>query len=274
MPLTQLFLATWLWIAGAPQGASPARPPIGVECGWILRDHPELAPVAAVCTNSMSFYATMPNFVCDLETTRAEVPVQAAAAGGNTSRKPNSVVTAEVTFRDGEEKYSDVKVDGKTAADAAASGMWSRGEFSPPALSVLNGESGPVFTARGEESAGNETYLVFDYRIARENNVSWSWRIADTEYHPGFHGSLWIDKASWQLRRFTMESDAVDSWIPYTLVRNNTEYQMVKIAGVGDYLLPVRAESMGCQRGQSDCLRNVIEIRNCRKFAAKARIVE
>lgn len=174
----------------------------------------------------------------------------------------------------GEEHFSNVLVDGQPADPwVANNAMWSEGEFAPLVLSALNEHSAPRLTFRGETQLGASPALVFDYDIEAKNNLTWSWRVASVVYFPAYHGSIWIDKKTGQLRRFTEEASQIDHWVGYTELLKDTEYAGVQISELGKFVLPVRSRAVGCKRGMPFCSENVLTFYTCRKFAAKAKIV-
>jgi hypothetical protein len=263
-----------LFVAIAPvaaQDISPRRLPITPRCDWIARDNPQLAPVAQLCESAQAMHDTLPNFICDQKTERS-MPVP--NVGRPSYRKGMDVVTAQVTYASGEEHFSNVLVDGQPADPwVANNAMWSEGEFAPLVLSALNERSAPKLTFRGETQLGASPALVFDYAIDAKNNLTWSWRVASVVYFPAYHGSIWIDKTTGQLRRFTEEASQIDHWVGYTALFKDTEYAGVQISELGKFVLPVRSLAVGCERGMPFCSENVLTFYACRKFAAKAKIV-
>jgi hypothetical protein len=55
-------------------------------------------------------------------------------------------------------------------------------------------------------------------------------------------------------------------------VETSTDYDFVRLAVGKEFLLPVEAEVLSCERGTSSCTRNKIEFRNYRKFAADSEV--
>ena len=257
----------------AAQGIPPRSLPVTAQCDWISRDNPQLAPVAQLCESAQAMHNALPNFICDQRTERS-TPVPVVNAGRPDYRQGRDVVTAQVTYSAGEEHFSNVLVNGQPADPRAANNaMWSEGEFAPLVLNALNERSAPRLTFRGESQMEASPVLVFDYAIEAKNNLNWSWRVAGIEYFPAFHGSLWIDKTTGHLRRFTEEASRIDHWVGYTALLKDTEFASVEISELGKFMLPVRSRAVGCQRGLPDCSENVLTLHTCRKFAAKARIV-
>lgn len=238
------------------------------QCAWIARDRPELLPLEHACVTAVGGYETFPNFVCDVEITR----LQTAPSGSAPIRDR---ITGELTFLDGEEHLIDVHINGYAATKAAVDkSMWTEGEFGPPGLTVLSGTDNPQFVFQGEQSVSERTMLVFNYKVDKEHSKSWTVAVGDVPYHPAYHGSLWIDKLTGVVRRVTMEVDEFEKWVPYATMLNTTEYASVAIAELGTYLLPTRSGSKACWRGVQSCSEIAREFKRCRRFKAKARVVE
>lgn len=233
------------------------------QCEWIASGKPEMAPLEKACEAAVEGWETLPNFVCDMRMTRRE------------PYRKTDKFTAELRYYQGEEQLQNLTVNGKPTDRIPAGGVWSRGEFAPPGLSVLDGRSAPAFTFRGEEkSQGGATLLVFDYKIAKANNKSWTWDIPPYQYRPGFHGVLKIDKQSGHMREVSLMADDIDGYVPTLSASATTFYLPVQIGDLGEYLLPVHAEVKSCGRFSPGCTEISRDFVNCRKFAGKARIVE
>ncbi len=68
-----------------------------------------------------------------------------------------------------------------------------------------------------------------------------------------------------------MEAVQLPKEFPLDKVESATDYQFVRI-GDREFLLPIHAEVLSCQRGSSNCSRNVIDFRNYHKYAGEATI--
>lgn len=256
--------------------SSPQTAVISPQCAWISHEHPDLEPLARVCENAHAMRRTLPNFICDQET-KCTYPVPQLSQTQIVFREAVTVVTAQVTYQDGEERFDNIIIDRHAANSIPANfGMWSEGEFSPLVLSVLNPRTQPELKLRQDESGAAAAYL-FDYRIRKETNAGWSWRLNNREVVPGYHGTILVDKASGQLVRITRIAEAsaheIDSSVPYTFVGSEVDYSEARIAELGKFFLPVKSQLVSCERGVKICHRNVLTFKNCRKFAAKSRII-
>ena len=235
------------------------------QCESISKDRPELEPVEKACEVAVKGHDLLPNFVCDMKMTRKQP-----------WRRLENIV-AQLRYIDGEEELSDLKLNGQpTDLAHLEAGVLSTGEFAPPGLSVLGGASTVTFTFRGEEKSQNGPYLAFDYRVDRANNNSWIWHIPPYQYKPGFHGVLWIDKQTGLLEHVSLvaEGSEIETYVPTRSLHVSTDYSVVKLGDLTEYQLPVHAEVKSCDRFNDTCSEIVRDFVNCRKFAAKARIVE
>ena len=265
--------------ASEPQSAEPSTAQhvyISPACIWISYEHPELEPLSRVCESALSMRRSLPNFICDQET-KCSYPVPLMSQTRTVYREGVSTVTAQVTYADGEEHFENIVIDRHPAASIPPNfGMWSEGEFSPLVLSVLHPKNHPELKLRKDESDKSKEW-VFDYRIPKETNAGWAWHLNDKDVVPGYHGSIWVDKATGQMVRMTRVSQSstgeIDSSVPYTYVGNETVYSEVTIQGLGKFYLPVLSQLVSCERGMNICKRNILTFKACRRFAAKSRII-
>ena len=150
--------------------------------------------------------------------------------------------------------------------------------FSPLLLTVLKPENHPQLSFHREENLEGTPALVFDYRISKQDNAGWGWKLGEKVFQPGFHGRIWIEKTTGRLLRLTRDARSslqeIDSSVPYVVVVSDTWYSEVEISGLGKFFLPVRSELVSCQQGKRTCNHNILTFRSCRKFAAKSRILD
>jgi hypothetical protein len=89
---------------------------------------------------------------------------------------------------------------------------------------------------------------------------------------PAYRGSIWIDKETSRVLRIEMQAYQMPEGFPFDKVESATDYEFVRIGGDHEYLLPVHAETLSCERGTNMCSRNVIDFRNYHKYAGEAEI--
>ena len=90
--------------------------------------------------------------------------------------------------------------------------------------------------------------------------------------HPAYQGSVWVDPETARVLRIEMQALNIPSEFPMDRVESAVDYSYVTIAGTS-VLLPVHAESLGCERGSPGCSHNTIDFRNYHEFKVNSRIV-
>jgi hypothetical protein len=55
-------------------------------------------------------------------------------------------------------------------------------------------------------------------------------------------------------------------------VESATDYEYIRLGDTQQYLLPVHAETLSCQRSSNFCAKNVIDFRNYHKYAGESNI--
>jgi hypothetical protein len=89
---------------------------------------------------------------------------------------------------------------------------------------------------------------------------------------PAYTGSIWVDSNTARVLRFERQARNIPSDFPIDTAESAIDYSFVTIEGKS-FLLPVHAESLGCQRGNSFCTHNVIDFRNYHEFKGDIKIV-
>jgi hypothetical protein len=259
-------IALLVQTTGPAQMKNPADLPITDSCGWVVGSNPDLKPVARICEADRA--TNLPNFICNVRIARKQPPFL------NALFFQSDVVTGEVTYREGKEELSDLRVKGKPATpdELFANRQWTEGQFAPPGKSALEGVSNPVFRFQHASEEEGRSLLVFDYAVPKSGNFSWTLSFGFGVYQPAFSGKMFIDKTTGLLMRFTREASGIGSATPFRSVSEEINYDRVKIEGLGEFVLPVRAKFVSCQKDASACSENVVEYHACRKFAATTKI--
>jgi hypothetical protein len=217
---------------------------------------------------AFSFSETLPNYVVKQYTTRYATQL---ARGGRTSWQAMDTVTADVIAENGEEKYKNILVNGKTPReDVEKTGSWSRGEFSSLLLDVLSPLTNADFHGKRATTIVNRPAFRYDLSVEQPNS-HWHVESEGQSYLPAFTGAIWIDKESYRVLRIELSAQNLPRGFPLDTVESAVDYDFVAI-GDGKYLLPTHSEALSCGRGTNGCTRNVIEFRNYRKFTADTSI--
>jgi len=217
---------------------------------------------------AFSFTETLPNFVVKQYTTRyASAPTR----GRGVSWQALDTVTADVIEEDGHEKYKNILVNGKTPReDVEHTGSWSTGEFSSLQLSVLLPQTNADFRNKRSVTINNRGAFRYDFSVEKANS-HWMLETEGQKIEPAYTGSIWIDKETYRALRLELQAQNLPPTFPTDQAENTVDYDFVLI-GEGKFLLPTRAEMLGCARGTNNCTRNVIEFRNYKKFTADTSI--
>jgi hypothetical protein len=112
---------------------------------------------------------------------------------------------------------------------------------------------------------------VYDFSVVRERS-HWQISMASQTYDPPYKGSVWIDPATARVLRIEMQAYGFPDAFPTDHVESATDYQYTRLGDAKQYLLPVHAENLSCQRGSNFCSRNVIDFRNYHKYTGESTI--
>ena len=252
--------------APAPIAAQPLEARmIGADnCKWLPSDIAHADAVHGVCEYAMSLQQRMPNFICDQETARYR--------GEN--GVPRDLITALVRYEDGNESYSEIKLNGKVAPSAVtgSAGLWSTGEFGNNLRAIFDLNNHALFEFAGENTLGGHSAWIFKYRIVKQNDPLWRLRTEDEMVAPPYEGELWVDEKTGDLLRFRAVADDIPVSFPTQSAELLTDYDKVDFADGTGFVLPAQA-TVATKFRREEATRNVLRFRNCRKFRARARIV-
>ncbi len=185
---------------------------------------------------------------------------------------PLDIVSAEVIYSNGHESYRNVKIDDHRTDKAMQEigGSWSVGEFASTLLDLFSPYTNAQFRSGGTSPISGFIAQVYDFQVQSENS-HWSVQAESQTMHPAYRGSVWVDPATARVLRIETQAIDIPSDFPLDRVESAVDYSEVRIAG-NSFLLPVHAESLGCQRGGSECSHNVIDFRNYHEFKVDVKI--
>jgi hypothetical protein len=181
-------------------------------------------------------------------------------------------VSAEVVYENHKEQYRNLQINGKPVKKAMEelSGAWSTGEFGTVLVDLFAPWTAADFRYRRQAKSGGRDAYMFDFEVEQENS-HWHVQVASQSVLPAYRGSVWIDKETSQVLRVESEAIRIPKDFPMDKIESATDYQYVRIAEK-QYLLPVHAEVLSCQRGTDNCSRNAIDFRNYHKYSGEATI--
>jgi hypothetical protein len=213
---------------------------------------------------AFQFSEKLPNFICQEFMSRY---VQRGR-----EQTPVDVVSADIIYDQAHESYRNVKINDRPTDTGMQEigGSWSTGEFASTLLELFHPDTNAHFRSGGASSISGFSAQVYDFQVQRENS---HWKVqADSQtLTPAYGGSVWIDPKTARVLRIEMQARNIPSDFPMDTVESAVDYSYVTIGGM-TFLLPVHAESLGCQRGSSACSHNIIDFRNYHEFKTEIKI--
>ncbi|HUN90242.1 MAG TPA: hypothetical protein VMU28_15690 [Terriglobales bacterium] len=213
---------------------------------------------------AFQFAQKLPNFVCE------EYMARYRQQGSD--KVLIDIVSAEVVYSNGKETYRNVKVNSRPTAKGMMElgGAWSTGEFASMLLDLFSTPTDAQFRLGGSSSISGYKAQVYDFRVQRENS-HWNVEAESQALRPAYEGSVWVDPATARVLRVEMQALKLPSDFPMATVETAVDYSSVRI-GETSSLLPVHAETLGCERGSPDCSHNIIDFRNYHEFKVDFKI--
>jgi hypothetical protein len=248
-----------------PANPPPASEALPAPSGIAATDDPI---VDKAREEAFAFTESLPDYIVKQYTTRYQSDV---ARGKGTSWQPLDIVTADVVAENGKETYKNLMVNGKPSKSAEQTGSWSEGEFASTLQAILSPASDALFTNRRTTTIVNRPAYRYDYSIEQPRS-SWQVEAGGSRYRPAYGGAIWIDKETSRVLRIEMSARNIPRDFPLDQVESTVDYDFVLI-GDHKYLLPTHSEALSCERGTTECSRNVIDFRNYKKYGADTNII-
>jgi hypothetical protein len=185
---------------------------------------------------------------------------------------PLDVVSADIIYDDAHETYRNVKINDRPTDRGMQEigGSWSTGEFASTLLELFHPDTRARFRSGGASSISGVSAQVYDFTVESENS-HWTVQADSQSLIAAYAGSVWIDPKTARVLRIEIQARNLPSDFPMDTVESAVDYSYVWIGGMS-FLLPVRAESLGCQRGINECRHNIIDFRNYHEFTSEIKI--
>lgn len=256
--------------ASAPPAAAPAAAPAKPAAPAQPEEEPEpeADPVIAKARAALAeMEAAMPDFIVDQVVTRW------ASFNNEASWNRIDVIEAEVAWSAGKEEYRNVRLNGRPLQGGPeTTGAWSTGEFLTTASDILSPATRAAFVRLGGETVGGRRAVLFEFAIRPEHSHWVLVSPAGERLKPAQKGRIWIDEETHRVLRIEQRAVSIPSSLPQDKAECTVEMGAVQIGGA-PLLLPVRAETRGCERGTVNCSKNEIVFRNYRKFGAESSVI-
>ena len=275
----------------APRRATPEPPPQPVQVAAVQPAAPSATtppppaapPSAAPATQQGSshhdefieqarekageFTETLPSYICQ------EFMTRFVNTSHTVNWQPQDVVSMEVVYENGQEHYRNLAINNKPAKKEMKDlgGSWSTGEFGTMLLDLFHPGTQADFRYRRESTEGGKAALVYDFSVDQPHS-HWNIIAAAQSFKPSYRGSVWIDKRTHRVLRIEMLAYSFPEEFPFDKVESVSEYDYVRFGGERQFLMPVHAETLMCQRGTSVCSMNKIDFRNYHKYSGESSI--
>lgn len=215
---------------------------------------------------ALEFTEGLPSYVCQEMVTRYQ------GEGKPTRWSAIDVVTMAVVYENGKEDYRDIKVNGKPKKSLEETGgAWSTGEFGTVLIDLFSPATAADFVYQRESRVNGITAKLYDFSVDREHS-HWSIHMGSQSFDPPYKGSVWIDPKTARVMRIEMAAYGFPGSFPTDHAESATDYQYIRLGDAKQYLLPVHAETLTCQRGTDYCSKNAIDFRNYHKYTGESSI--
>jgi hypothetical protein len=216
---------------------------------------------------AFSFTDTLPNYVVKQITNRFAT---GQANRGRTSWQPLDIVTTDLIYEDGKERYTNIMVNGKPTKYIEQTGSWSEGEFASMLQAILATGTQADFRNQHATTIANRTAYRYDYAVEQPRST-WTLHADGQTYKPSYTGAIWVDKATFRVLRIEIAARNLPRDFPLDTAESSIDYDFVLI-GDQKVLLPSHAEALSCVRASPDCTRNQTDFRNYKKYGAESNI--
>jgi hypothetical protein len=255
---------------GAPAGARPSVIRGDNDEDTSMRGierRPDDPLIRRAADAALEFTQGLPSYV----TTEAITRYQSETTPANFHAL--DVITTEVVYENGREDYRNLTINGKKSTKSMedSGGAWSTGEFGTVLINLFSPATSAKFHFRRDSRAANVMAKMYDFEVDHEHS-GWSIHMGAQSYLPAYTGSVWIDPQTARVLRIEMEGKGLPDNFPIDHVESATDYSYVRLGDAQQYLLPVHAENLSCQRGTQYCSRNVIDFRNYHKYTGESNI--
>jgi hypothetical protein len=244
---------------------------ISSYCDAMAPDGEQGPALTNLCKFVLSLRKKLPNVICEREMRRSGLP-----------NGENDIVRATATYQDGQEYYSNVRINEKPTdpSSPALAGM-SIGEFATYLQALFAPDSDTDFKFLKEEVGRSSRTLVFTYQVDRQNNqfhylhATIPGSRSGMTFFPGYRGRLWIDKATLHLVRMESEAVDIDPGFPIRSAKTDIDYAKVSLGDGSEFVLPIRSNIQVCSGAPpfEDCAHNTEKFTNWHRFGVKTRIV-
>jgi hypothetical protein len=182
-------------------------------------------------------------------------------------------VTATVVYEDGHESYRDISIGGHKVNKKMSEigGSTSTGEFASTLASLFSDYTQAEFRRAQTTSIGQTPAVIYDFKVLLKHS-DWRIVVGGQMLQPAYSGSVWIDSSTGHVRRIEMSANTIPKDFPLDTVEWAVDYDHVSLDATHNFLLPVHAENLSCQRGSTICTKNAVDFRDYHKYSGESSI--
>jgi hypothetical protein len=231
----------------------------------------EIAALLAKAAHSADdYWDSLPNFTCQQVTERF------AGSGRATKWEPIDRLTGQLNYFDHQEEWVSLKYEkGHKSSDSSSDpgrGLSGFGIFGNSIRGLFRSSAKPEISWFENDKLGDKTVQIFKYRVAKENS-NLSLRASSQQVvYVGYHGMVYVDAATGEVRRITQITDDVPKHYPIYQTLISTDYDHVSI-GDQQYLLPIGAEIVLRRSHKGSLELNQIHFSDFHRFRSVSRIL-
>jgi VWFA-related protein len=242
-------------------------------CSGLTGKEVHASSLAAVCEFALDLRKKLSNVICERKTRRYWT-TRSASVDDAFYIEHSDVVTVNVSYRDGQEFYSDVRVDGRPVSVNASepSGIWSHGEFATMLASIFAPASKAPFHYLKETKLHSIPALVLDFKVAAQNNRFYFLESRDKIWFPEYGGKIWVDARTPSLLRLELETTYMQDY-PITRTKDEIDYSNLLLGDGTSMVLPTNSHAVICESGNRNCASSMIKFTNWHRFRATTKIV-
>jgi hypothetical protein len=205
-----------------------------------------------------------PNYTCTetVERTRQSV--------GNHSRIEDTM-RLEVALVDGKEMFAwpgSKQFEDHDLSDLVSTGMFGSGNFAIYAR-ILFLSNVATFQDQGETQLDGRRAWRYDFRVSRLTSGH-RLRVDNREAVVGFHGSLYADPETFDVRRMEVIAEDIPADLNLLDAETTVDYSRLRI-GEEEFLLPIESQLMMAMPNEVD--RNSVRFADCRKFTGESTLL-
>ena len=241
----------------------PVTPPSQDEINRLI----ENARVRAV-----GYMDALPNFMC------VEITDRSVDASGTGNWKHRDTIAELLRYRDKNETHTMLEINGvRSTTDRddllkEKGSTLSGGELGGVLKAVFAPSAKAEFHWKETDALGSGSVQVFDYHVAKSNSMYSVVGSNNQQLMVAFHGQVFIDSATRNVRRISLEADDLPKDFPTRSSVMGVDYDYVSINS-HDYLMPISAE-LRVRQIHHQALLNTIQFRDYKKYGSAMKIVD